>query len=311
NLIGGVIGSSNYAPDLTDTYALNTLVEGTGTYVGNFIGATDSPITSKPIAREDIRGNGSNEHTNRLITQTDVEKGLVGFEDTSIWKQDETTKLPIFIDQDEFPGDIPIYIGSKPIIPTPKQFKVTERGYNDLTLSWQVKNNDMIEGFKITRDGQEIAQVPFDANTEKYVYKDKNLMHDTSYDYEITVMYQDDLSKPAKLIESTLAVDKPTTVKLKKATEKSVSFTWDPVDIATEYIILRNDVEIARVTEPSFMDEGLKPSTSYEYKVITVSPYGNSQPTEITAKTSDKIDVPNPKIDAAIKEKEVVVSWDN
>ncbi|MEX3625880.1 fibronectin type III domain-containing protein, partial [Viridibacillus arvi] len=298
NMVGGIVGSHDstlYLTGLTNVYALNSLVEGTGTAIGNVFGFSYRQIAFTTVAREDIRGNGSNDFTKQLINQADVDNGLVGFEDPSIWKQDETTKLPIFVEQDEFPGDIPIYIGSKPVIPTPKEFKVTERGYNDLTLSWQGKNNELVEGFMITRDGQEIAQIPFDANTENHVYKDKNLTHGTSYDYEITVMYKGDLGKPSKLTESTLSVDKPTNVVLKKATDKSLSFTWDTVDIATEYIILRNDVEIARVTEPAFMDEGLKSSTSYKYKVITVSPYGNSQPTEITAQTTEMIDaIPTP-----------------
>ncbi|MEX3625907.1 hypothetical protein, partial [Viridibacillus arvi] len=113
NLIGGVIGSSNYAPDLTDTYALNTLVEGTGTDIGNFIGASDRPITSSTIALEDIKGNSSNRYLTQVINQANVEKGLVGFEDSSIWKQDPTTKLPIFVEQSAFPGEVPTY-DSKP-----------------------------------------------------------------------------------------------------------------------------------------------------------------------------------------------------
>ncbi|MEX3625448.1 fibronectin type III domain-containing protein [Viridibacillus arvi] len=309
--VGGIIGGGDYRypPTFANVYALNTLVEGTGgTGIGNVIGDVGNAKFPTTTARKDIRGNGSNEYTKTLISQADVEKGLVGFEDPSIWKQDETTKLPIFVDQEAFPGEIPIYEPS--LIPGVNEFKVTERGYNDLTLSWNIKDKDMVEGFIITRDGKEIGRVPYDSETENYSFKDQNLKNGTSYQYKVKVMFKGDVSTPVELTESTLSVEKPK-VDLKKATEKSLLFTWEPVDIATGFIILRNDVEIARVTEPTFKDEGLKPSTSYNYKVITVSPYGNSQPTEITAKTSDKVDSPNPKIDASIKEKEVVVSWAN
>ncbi|MEX3623670.1 fibronectin type III domain-containing protein [Viridibacillus arvi] len=283
---------------------------------GNRSFAPAAPILSKKSASFtslSFQWNKVNSADYYIVKRNGVEIGRVtetSYTDTSLTKN--TLYKYEVIAVNEFGESSSAQLSMQTLnIPTAEEFKVTKRGYNDLTLNWQGKNNEIVEGFKIARDGKEIAQVPFDADTENYVYKDTNLTNGTSYDYEITAMFDGDLSEPTQLTESTLSVGKPTTVELKKATENSLSFTWEPVDIATEYIILRNDVEIARVTEPTFMNEGLKPSTSYNYKVITVSPYGNSQPSDITAKTSDKIDIPNPKFDTAIKEKEVVVSWDN
>jgi M26 IgA1-specific Metallo-endopeptidase N-terminal region/Fibronectin type III domain len=170
-------------------------------------------------------------------------------------------------------------------IPKARNLTAEKVGYNELTLSWDVFGEEVDE-FIITRNGEEIARIPYDPATETYKYKDKNLTNGTEYQYQVFVVYEGDISTPTTIKPKTLTVPKAN-VNVKKAKDVSLELAWEPIDIATEYIIYRDGEQIARVSEPEYLDEGLTPSTSYKYEIITVSEYGNSQPSKITAGTTD------------------------
>ena len=73
--------------------------------------------------------------------------------------------------------------------------------------------------------------------------------------------------KPEAVTDLALAAQSASSVKVDfKASEK-----------AKEYIIKRDGAEITRVTEPTFVDTGLKAKTEYQYEVIAVNESGQSE----------------------------------
>ena len=109
NNIGGILGRSSGNNSLTNIYALNNLVQGSGSAVGKAIGAANSINSTTVTVHEAMKGNGGSQFTNGVISQPDVEDGMTGFEDETIWKQDDVTKLPIFLNQNAFEGELPTY----------------------------------------------------------------------------------------------------------------------------------------------------------------------------------------------------------
>jgi hypothetical protein len=89
------------------------------------------------------------------------------------------------------------------------------------------------------------------------------------------------------------AATSPAGVVVNDASDTGVALAWNPIVGAQDYTVSRENAgdtvfkPLASVSEPSFGDEGLRPATSYTYKV-TVTGNGNGQvpaPLLITATT--------------------------
>ena len=171
-------------------------------------------------------------------------------------------------------------------MPTVSDYKAKEVNFNDVTLGWHVSADELIEEFIITRDGEEIGRMPYEQDLESYTFKDSGLSNGTTHKYEITIKYNGELGTATPLNVTTKAVGVPK-VELIKAKDSSLEFKWEPIEHATEYLILRNGEQIAKVTVTQYLDSGLKYSTAFEYEVIAVSPYGNSKADKVQLQTTD------------------------
>ena len=67
----------------------------------------------------------------------------------------------------------------------------------------------------------------------------------------------------------------------------SMSLAWDEVSDATSYKLYRDGTLLATLTETSYTDTGLQPSTAYTYTVTGVNAEGEGDPATLTAETEE------------------------
>ncbi len=201
----------------------------------------------------------------------------------------------------------------QPIYP-PENLVATLEDYNDVYLEWEqpsgtlevltthsrtksIENNRdsrMLEGYKIYRDGVEIAEI-FDPN--ELTYDDLGLNGGT-YEYYVTAIYDNGESVPSNVEEVTVVLNPPQNLQAVVQGMNNVFLTWDaPPERNLEYYnIYRNGVLLDDVTSTFYLDIALAAGTYY-YNVAAV--YGGgwisafSNGAEVTV---DVDDIPIPLI---------------
>lgn len=201
---------------------------------------------------------------------------------------------------------------------TPPSFNATLDNYNTVTLSWGAVEE--ATNYILTRDGEEIAR------TEELSYTDSDLDEDTMYEYTVRVI--NDLDEESGSywlsIETGNASEEPE-VELPEDPENlesnlhhynTVTLSWDAVENADSYIILRNGEEIDTTSELTYIDSDLNENTNYVYTIQAVNDDGASGgvTTEITTGTApDEVEEPEApeNLEADLDHyNTVTLSWD-
>jgi chitodextrinase len=162
------------------------------------------------------------------------------------------------------------------------------------TLRWDAAHDDTaLRGYTIYRDGGLLATVP----AAQLDYSDATAAPSTSYIYTLDAFDAQgnhSLSSAAITLTTpapdTTAPNTPTGITALFVSPTRVDLTWTAASDDTAvigYIIRRNGVTLARVTETSFSDDIVQPATSYRYTVAAFDRAGNaSAPSAaITVKT--------------------------
>lgn len=149
-------------------------------------------------------------------------------------------------------------------------------------VSWppSTDNSGCVSGYRIFRDGTEIATDPYSD------YTDSDIVEDTLYTYEVSAYdssgNESEKSEPVQfIIVSSGDIEPPTIPQNLTATAVSssqIDLSWsastDNVKV-TGYRIYRDGTETATTANTSYQDTGLTPETTYTYEVSAYDAAGN------------------------------------
>lgn len=145
---------------------------------------------------------------------------------------------------------------------------------NTVSLSWTASSS--ADRYRVYRDGTAIGLV---MSTN---YNDFNLDYNTEYCYEVTSICGDEESDPSDEI-CTSTESEPCNAPVSLVAEvnlNTVTLSWQPVDNAVSYTVMRDgDVIATDVTVTTMEDANLAIGT-YSYSVITVCSEGQSEVSE-------------------------------
>ena len=202
------------------------------------------------------------------ITADDGDGGKV----TTSFKLTVANQAPVgqdFEDMELYEGDPAVTIDVSKYFTDPEGDKLTfEAKSNRNVASVELKGTEL----KVTAEQRGTATITVTA-TDEHGGK-------TSKTFQVKVL-ADNVSRPANLKG--------------EADDKGITLTWDEVERAVEYIIKRDGVEVARVTEPTFLDEQAEPNSSYRYAVSAVSQSGKVSAEASIRVDSIKVEEPQPE----------------
>ena len=157
----------------------------------------------------------------------------------------------------------------------PKQLKITERSTDSITLHWEsATDNIRVAGYYVYRNGKLIATTgarsahftDLAVAPGLYVYSVTAFDDDGNESYISNYVTYDN-APPAKPV---LVVDDITTT--------GVTLRWSECEDNFKlegYVLYRDGVRIAKLTENQYIDSGLKDSTQYTYTLVAYDTSGN------------------------------------
>ena len=159
---------------------------------------------------------------------------------------------------------------------TPTDLTATAAGTDEIDLDWSASSDPEtgIQGYRVYRDGSEIAQ------TVQSSYTDTGLSPATEYTYQVRAVngqgLESDLSDPATA--TTLDATPPTiptNLSASPVGTERIDLTWsassDPESGIAGYRVFRDGSEVGTTTQTVFQDDGLSPATEYDYYVVAVN----------------------------------------
>jgi chitodextrinase len=171
--------------------------------------------------------------------------------------------------------------------PTAPDLAATVTSTSKITLNWSgATDNVGVTGYRVFRDGVQIAEVPDTS------YADTTVTPDTSYSYEVVAIDAAGNVSPASapVTASTTgapdgtAPSKPGNLSAAAASSSQVNLSWsassDNVGVVG-YNVYRNGTLLAGPTQPdpnpptTYSDDTAVPGTAYTYQVSAVDAAGN------------------------------------
>ncbi|WP_165640302.1 fibronectin type III domain-containing protein [Klenkia brasiliensis] len=187
----------------------------------------------------------------------------------------------------------------------------TDRGDGQVTLSWAPSPEPDVVGYRVLRDGVQVATVT------GTTYTDTGLTNDTVHRYSVVAVDgHGNASGPSAGVDGTptdlTAPAAPAALTAQRG-DGQVVLSWaagtEP-DLAS-YAVLRDGVQVGTVTGTSFTDTGLTNDTAYRYAVVAVDGHGNrSAQATVTATPTDLTPPAAPTAPTATAgERTVTVTW--
>jgi chitodextrinase len=148
------------------------------------------------------------------------------------------------------------------------------RGDGQVGLSWTANGEVDLAGYRLTRDGVEIAVLTGTAHT------DTGLVNDRTYTYAlVAVDARDNASGPATVSATPTDLTPPAAptgvTAVRGDGEVGLSWTANGEADLAGYVVLRDGVELATVPGPSYVDSGLAAGETHGYAIIAVDTHGN------------------------------------
>jgi chitodextrinase len=174
----------------------------------------------------------------------------------------------------------------------PGSLTATVLDESTVDLGWtNATDNVAVAGYRIARDGTDIATVPAGATT----YQDTGLTRSTPYSYTVIAVDASGNQGPAAstIVQTgppdTVPPSAPTDFVATGLTATSLGLRWtagtDDVMVAG-YRIARNGVAVATVAGTIWTDTRRAPATSYTYQVLTLDRAGNASEVAIATGTT-------------------------
>ena len=258
-------------------------------------------------------------------------------EDKITFKQIGTSSEPLFVDKAVKP-DTPYFYRisavakqgnesakgpategvAKKFIPQPPTGIKASATETEILLSWQQAKEEDVALYTVYRETDEAFKEMGRVKTATFT--DRGLNPNTTYNYKITALSAGNEESQGAFIKTATIMKKPLTpptdIKA-SAGESEISLNWQPdreEDVAL-YIVYRETdgafKEIGRVKTPTFTDRGLKPNSTYNYKITALSADNReSRGAFINAATIMKKPLTPPTdIKASAGESEISLNW--
>src|SRR5699024_7137710 len=153
-----------------------------------------------------------------------------------------------------------ITTGTAPDVPetpeTPQNVEANLAEFNAVTLSWSAVED--ADSYTIFRNGEVID------TTSETSYTDRNLTEETDYTYVIQAVNEVGPSEGAAVeITTGISPEVPERIEVELENYHTVTLSWNEVENAVEYIILRNGEQIETTSELMYTDSELNENTTY------------------------------------------------
>jgi chitodextrinase len=187
-----------------------------------------------------------------------------------------------------------------------------------VVVSWVANTADYdVVGYRVLRNGVDVSTLLSGAATGTWT--DTTAVNDVTYGYTVQTY---DTSENWSLPSSPAATATPTdltppatpTGAMVGRGDGSAGIAWDAntePDLA-HYVVLRNGVEVATVTDTDHLDVGLTNDVTYSYTVVAVDSHGNrSEPTAAMPVTPTDLTPPDAPtgLTAVRGDGQVTLSW--
>ncbi|SDP65668.1 fibronectin type 3 domain-containing protein [Klenkia soli] len=153
------------------------------------------------------------------------------------------------------------------------------RGEQRVTLSWTANTEPDLAGYRVLRDGREVATVTGTS------YTDTGLTDDQAYAYRlVAVDTHGNRSAPTASVSATPTdLTAPATpaglVAVRGDGRVDLSWTANTEPDLAGYRLYRDGLLLTTVTGTSYADTGLTNDTTYRYAIAAVDTHGNASPT--------------------------------
>lgn len=200
--------------------------------------------------------------------------------------------------------------------PSPENLVAQALSPNRIDLAWSAPNAGGITGYRVYRDGS------FRAATPATAYEDTGLAPATTYQYRVTAVDTAGLESAPSDPASARTPDAtpPTVPQNLSATPASTSridLSWsassDPETGVASYRVFRDGSLVGTSGGTSFEDQGLQPSTTYEYRVSAVNEDGlesdRSAPALGTTRDATPPTTPEDLVAEAASTQQINLAW--
>ncbi|WP_028545867.1 lytic polysaccharide monooxygenase [Paenibacillus taiwanensis] len=281
---------------------------------------------SKPLKRADLEqiayfDDGGKKPQTKVSHEVNVPKDRSGYHlILGVWEIADTPNAFYQVLDVNLVND-----GSEVQLPTvPGNVVSPSQTTTSIELKWNVSSASAgIKWYELYRNGKLLG------TTTAPSYTDKGLTPTTAYTYTVIAVdganNRSAASKPLSVSTKSPVVDKeapsvPTNVKAPHQMETGIHLVWtastDNVGVA-KYEVYRDGKLVGTVAEPSFMDSGLTPATTYTYTVVAVDEAGNrsgaSAPFVVSTKAAvvdkEAPTVPGNVNSTAQTESSITLSW--
>jgi chitodextrinase len=171
---------------------------------------------------------------------------------------------------------------------------------SEIDLAWTAPDANDLIGYRVYRNSILVAE------PSGTTYRDSGLQAFTTYNYTVTARDNEGLeSDPSRSAQATtLDGTPPTRPENLTATATgttSIGLSWsgsaDPESGVVGYRVYRNGTQVAQTAGTTYVDTGLSPTTTYEYRVSAVNGQGLESPksNKASATTFDATGPSTPK----------------
>jgi chitodextrinase len=173
---------------------------------------------------------------------------------------------------------------------------------NSINLTWDT--SAQATSYTLKRNGQTVYE------GTGLSFMDSGLVSNTTYNYELVAKNTGGGTTPVTITVSTLkGLPKAPTNLQFEAEATSISFSWDEVAGAEEYVLIRSGEEVYRGTETNFNDTSLLPGRKYNYRLLAVNTVGESSPVRVAVDTLSVIPSAVTGLKAKSTENQVNLTW--
>ena len=184
--------------------------------------------------------------------------------------------------------------------PPPPNLSATTVSASEIDLAWTAPDANDLIGYRVYRNSILVAE------PTGTTYRDSGLQAFTTYNYTVTARDNEGLeSDPSGSAQATtLDGTPPTRPENLTATTTgttSIGLSWsgsaDPESGVVGYRVYRNGTQVAQTADTTYVDTGLSPATTYEYRVSAVNGQGLESPksNKASATTFDATGPSTPK----------------
>jgi len=162
---------------------------------------------------------------------------------------------------------------------SPSGLKMSENSTVSITLSWNEFNS--VNGYNLYRSDSEngIYTKLNDEPVTTTIFKDTDLLPDTTYYYKVSGVIDEFESLQSEKISTSTLSSIPVNIRVNDKTTVSIMLTWNTLNGASGYNVYRSDSENGTytklnnniITEIEYNDIGISPDTIHYYKVSSIN----------------------------------------